>query len=81
MRSDQLEDIRRSKKASRRGKMAHVTKILKWLNSLFTHDASRREIEGMVISLNEAMAGFKVYHDEYVATLIDVKQLTLPLAN
>ena len=65
--------MKSAKKASRRGKMSHVTKIVKSLNNLIASNASRREIQGMKISLSEALSGFKNRHDEYIAILTDDK--------
>ena len=71
-----LSDMKSAKiKASRRGKMSHVTKIVNSLNNLITNNASRREIQGMKISLSEALSGFKSRHDEYIAILTDDEEI------
>ena len=70
-----LSDIKSAKKASRRGKMSHITRIVNSLNDLIANNASRREIQGMKISLKEALSGFKSRHDEYIAILTDDEEI------
>ena len=48
MKSDEREDIRQAKKASCRGKMSHVTKLINRLKTMMLEDVGRREIEGMM---------------------------------
>ena len=72
-----LSDIKSAKKASRRGKMSQVTKIVNSLNNLIANNASRREIQGMKISLSEALSGFKNRHDEYIAILTDEEEIDI----
>ena len=70
-----LSDIKSAKKASGRGKMSHVTRIVNSVNDLIANNASRREIQGMKISLKEALSGFKSRHDEYIAILTDDEEI------
>ena len=70
-----LSDIKSVKKASRRGKMSHVTRIVNSVNDLIANNASRREIQGMKISLKEALSGFKSRHEEYFAILTDDEEI------
>ena len=45
------------------------------MNDLIANNASRREIQGMKISLKEALSGFKSCHDEYIAILSDNEEI------
>jgi hypothetical protein len=58
-----------AKKASRRGKMSHVTKLLNNIYRLIETSGSIRELERVINSLNEAFSGFVKRHDEYIAVL------------
>ena len=58
-----------AKKASRRGKMSHVTKLLNNIYNLIETSGSIRELDRVINSLNEAFSGFVKRHDEYIAVL------------
>ena len=74
-----VDDMRRAKKASCRGKMSHVTKIINRLSALILENVGRREVEALMNLLRDAIQGYKVYHDEYILTLTDEAEMDLAL--
>ena len=60
-----------AKKATRRGKMAHVTKIVNNIYKLIENSSAIREVESAIRSLNEAFNGFVIRHEAYVTVLTD----------
>jgi hypothetical protein len=46
---------------------------------MMLEDVGRREIEGMMKSLQEAMKGYTAYHNEYISTITDDKEMDLAL--
>ncbi len=60
-----------AKKATRRGKMAHVTKIVNNIYKLIENSSAIREVKSAIRSLNEAFNGFVIRHEEYVTVLTD----------
>ena len=70
-----------AKKASRRGKMSHVTKLLNNIYNLIETSGSIRELDRVINSLNEAFSGFVKRHDEYIAVLTsEVDEIEIDLA-
>ena len=60
-----------AKKATRRGKMAHVTKIVNNIYKLIENPLAVTEVRSAILLLNEAFNGFVTRHEEYVAVLKD----------
>ena len=61
----------RAKKATRRGKMAHVTKIVNNIYKLIENPLAVREVRSAILLLNEAFNGFVTCHEEHVTVLTD----------
>ena len=68
-----------AKKATRRGKIAHLTKIVNNIYILIENPSAIREVKSAILLLNEAFNCFVTRHEEYVAVLtddIDIKLAT-----
>ena len=67
-----------AKKATRRGTMAHLTKIVNNIYKLIENLLAVREVRSTIHLLKEAFKGFVTRHEEYVAILIDDIDIELP---
>ena len=60
-----------ARKASRRGKMAHVTQIVNNIYKLIEIQSNIRDVERAIQSLNEPLKGFLIRHEKYIVLLTD----------
>ena len=58
-----------AKKASRRGKMSYVTKLLNNVNKQVSENGEPRQVDFNIQSLKKAMTSFRDFSDEYVENL------------
>ena len=64
-----------AKKASRRGKMLYVTKLINNVNKQVSENGETRQVDFNIHSLKKAMTNFRDFNDEYVENLEDSDEI------
>ena len=64
-----------AKKASRRGKMSYVTKLINNVNKQVSENGEPRQVDFNIQSLKKAMTSFRDFNDEYVENLADSDEI------
>ena len=64
-----------AKKASRRGKMSYVTRLINNVNKQVSENGEPRQVDFNIQSLKKAMTSFRDFNDEYVENLEDSDEI------